>query len=40
LALVTAVLLLRYKVSTIWLVLGAAVIGLALSFIQLPALVP
>ena len=36
LALITAVLLFRFKVSTIWLVLGAAVIGLVLSFIQLP----
>lgn len=34
LALITAVLLFRFKVSTIWLVLGAAVIGLALSFIK------
>lgn len=38
LALVTAVLLFRFKISTIWLVLGAAVIGLLLSFVTLPAL--
>lgn len=37
LALITAVLLFRFKVSTIWLVLGAALIGLLLSFIQVPA---
>jgi chromate transporter len=36
LALVTAVLLFRFKVSTIWLVLGAAAIGLLLSFVELP----
>ena len=35
LALITALLLFRYKVSTIWLVLGAAVIGLVLSFFNL-----
>jgi len=36
LALVTAVLLFRFKVSTIWLVLGAAIIGLILSFVEMP----
>ena len=36
LALVTAVLLFRFKVSTIWLVLGAAGIGLLLSLFDLP----
>ena len=35
LALVTVVLLFRFKVSTIWLVLGAAAIGLALSFVNI-----
>ncbi len=34
LALLTAVLLFRFKVSTIWLVLGAAILGLVLSFFQ------
>ena len=36
LALVAAVLLFRFKISTIWLVLGAAAIGLLLSFVKLP----
>ena len=36
LALLTAVLLFRFKVSTIWLVLGAGVIGLLLSLFSLP----
>jgi chromate transporter len=36
LALVTAVLLFRFKVSTIWLVLGAAGIGLLFSLFELP----
>ena len=35
LALLTAVLLFRYKISTIWLVLGAAIIGLLLSLYSL-----
>jgi chromate transporter len=39
LALVTAVLLFRFKVSTIWLVLGAAIIGLILSFVEVSQLV-
>jgi chromate transporter len=34
LALVTAILVFRFKVSTIWLVLGAAVIGLILSVVR------
>jgi chromate transporter len=38
LALLTAVLLFRFKVSTIWLVLGAAVIGLFLSVVGMPDL--
>lgn len=36
LALAAAVLLFRFKVSTIWLVLGAGAIGLLLSFMELP----
>jgi chromate transporter len=39
LALIAAVLLFRFKVSTIWLVLGAAVIGIVLSFVELPSLI-
>lgn len=38
LALATAVLLFRFKISTIWLVLAAGVIGLILSFVGIPDL--
>jgi chromate transporter len=34
LALVTAVLLFRFKISTIWLVLGAALVGILLSLVE------
>jgi chromate transporter len=35
LALLTSILLFRFQVSTIWLVLGAAIIGLILSFVEI-----
>ena len=37
LVLIAAVLLFRFKISTIWLVFGAAVVGLVLTFVELPA---
>ena len=36
LVLITAVLLFRFKVSTIWLVCGAALLGLVLTYVRLP----
>lgn len=38
LALATAVLLFRFTISTIWLVGGAALLGLLLSLVDLPAM--